>query len=562
MMRFLNLKLRSLSSYYLHALTTCNVIPNWSITSRKINTTCHLPANVESRATLVYKSPHRKLVLGAKTFSLLSSSIVILLQPFLFSHISDVKIFSVALFGGLVFSLSTPALLHILTRSHVTELYYSQDSKVFTAYLKGILLNTKKLEFTAEDVKYAESMFTMASITAKVPLQHISYAFTCKQVVRPPVLALQLVSQLFTRFEHGSPCYLPNLKKRAPGHTVRPFISSKRVVVKAGDGGNGCIAFRRIFCNPHAGPSGGDGGNGAHVIFRADESTSDLSNVPTVIKGQNGASGSMNDCHGENADHVYVKVPLGTQIFSACENLDSVSKDNRSSVLMKTLQSPGDIFLAARGGAGGKGNAFMTYATLAVDSMKLPSSKNTPLRIAERGGQGETKEFILRMRKLADLGFVGCPNAGKSTLLKCLTRARPKIAPYPFTTLQPHIGMLNVPENYQLYSSSDSTDNDYSPDSSNEIHSIAIADLPGIIDGAADYNRVDFNLKCNNLENNAYILETLSHTLHKVACSLGVISDTPESRDRVMLVSAKRGDNIPQLVCKLLKYVQKSDKKL
>ncbi|CAH8647997.1 unnamed protein product [Heterobilharzia americana] len=299
----------------------------------------------------------------------------------------------------------------------------------------------------------------------------------------------QLVSQLFTRFEHGSPCYLPNLKKRAPGHTVRPFISSKRVVVKAGDGGNGCIAFRRIFCNPHAGPSGGDGGNGAHVIFRADESTSDLSNVPTVIKGQNGASGSMNDCHGENADHVYVKVPLGTQIFSACENLDSVSKDNRSSVLMKTLQSPGDIFLAARGGAGGKGNAFMTYATLAVDSMKLPSSKNTPLRIAERGGQGETKEFILRMRKLADLGFVGCPNAGKSTLLKCLTRARPKIAPYPFTTLQPHIGMLNVPENYQLYSSSDSTDNDYSPDSSNEIHSIAIADLPGIIDGAADYNR-------------------------------------------------------------------------
>ncbi|CAH8869243.1 unnamed protein product [Trichobilharzia szidati] len=453
----------------------------------------------------------------------------------------------------------------------------------------------------------------------------------------PIFFRFQLVPQLFIRLEHSN---LPNFKKRAPGHTLRPFICSKRVVVKAGDGGNGCIAFRRIFCNPHGGPSGGDGGNGAHIIFKADKNISDLSRIPTMIKGNNGINGLVDNCHGANADHVYVKVPLGTKVFSVNKTLvnseDNVPKENKSIVLVKTLQSENEIFLAARGGAGGKGNAFMTCTTTAVDSMKVPSNRNTPLRIAERGGVGESSEFILRMSKLADLGFVGCPNAGKSTLLKCLTRARPKIAPYPFTTLKPNVGILNLlPESHeQPYSSTGLPSSSSSANGGDKIHSIAIADLPGIIDGAADYNKglgaeflsliadcsvLAYVIDCGTLwcnygvdklndfedeltnqlsmlhyeittydanlgdQNRCIVLgskldlillsnktgdnysdtdlvETLHCILHKTACKVGIISDTPESKDRVMLVSAKRGDNIQQLMHRLLKYVKNSDR--
>lgn len=159
------------------------------MTWRKINSEGDRSIVGTNNQYLIYESPHRRLVLGAKTFSVLSSSVVLFLQPILFFQIPDPKVFCVALFSGLLFSLSTPLLLHLLTSSHVTELYYDKENKKFTACLKGILLNTKKLEFTAEDVKYIEPTITMASIMAKgVPLfiseDHFKDIEVYKQLVR------------------------------------------------------------------------------------------------------------------------------------------------------------------------------------------------------------------------------------------------------------------------------------------------------------------------------------------------------------------------------------------
>ncbi|CAH8561446.1 unnamed protein product [Schistosoma turkestanicum] len=163
--------------------------PHFLIKCREINAKSDFHLAETTKQSLVYESPHRRLVLGAKTFSMVSSSLVLLSQPFLFFQIPDPKVFCVALFGGMLFSLSTPLLLHFLTSSHVTELYYDKKNNKFTAFLKGIFLNTKKLEFTAEDVKYIEPTFTMASIMAKgVPLfvseDHFKDIEVYKQLVR------------------------------------------------------------------------------------------------------------------------------------------------------------------------------------------------------------------------------------------------------------------------------------------------------------------------------------------------------------------------------------------
>ncbi|OON20582.1 Obg family GTPase CgtA, partial [Opisthorchis viverrini] len=229
------------------------------------------------------------------------------------------------------------------------------------------------------------------------------------------------------------------LKKRAPGHNPRAFVNLRRIVVEAGNGGDGCIAFERLFCNPNGGPSGGDGGNGGHIILQG----------KFVFESH---------------------VPLGTQVYQLSESKnDTEDYPDRQPTLINFLSTDTAVCIVARGGAGGKGNAFLTSSASETDT-RLSSNRNPPLRVAERGARGDHRRLLLRMSELAQLGLVGAPNAGKSSLLRRLTRARPKVAPYPFTTLEPQMGVLT-----------NHTVQDNQP-------RFTIADLPGLIRGAAEYD--------------------------------------------------------------------------
>ena len=220
------------------------------------------------------------------------------------------------------------------------------------------------------------------------------------------------------------------------------FLDEAKIYLKAGNGGDGACSFRREKFIEFGGPNGGNGGKGADIIFEA------VANLNTLIdfryqqhfKAPRGENGGSRSCTGASADDMIIKVPVGTQIVAD----DGVS-------VLADLTEEGQTFVAARGGMGGRGN----------ESYK--SSTNQAPRQADKGELGEELWVWLRLKIIADVGLLGLPNAGKSTFLSVVSRARPKIADYPFTTLYPHLGVAKVDE-----------------------HEVLIADIPGLIEGASD----------------------------------------------------------------------------
>ncbi len=221
------------------------------------------------------------------------------------------------------------------------------------------------------------------------------------------------------------------------------FVDRAEIYVEGGRGGNGCVAFRREKHVPHGGPSGGDGGDGGSVIFRAREGVNSLVEFAhrRHWKAERGRHGEGSQRHGKSGRDMVVQVPPGTMIIDA-----------DSGLIIKDLVADGDQVVVARGGRGGRGNAHFKSAT------------NQAPREATAGTMGEARRLILELKVIADVGLVGKPNAGKSTLLSRLSRARPEIADYPFTTKFPNLGRVDL-------------DMD---------RSFVMADIPGLIEGAAE----------------------------------------------------------------------------
>jgi GTPase len=243
------------------------------------------------------------------------------------------------------------------------------------------------------------------------------------------------------------------------------FVDRVKVFVQAGKGGRGCVSFRREKFVPKGGPDGGDGGRGGNVILRADRHVDNLANLfyEPIIKAKNGGHGMGKKMAGRAGGGKIVKVPIGTVVWPAEEkrptpNLERPTSDSeqlaisnrQSAVPIVDLVRDGQEFVLCLGGAGGKGN------------VHFKSSRNRAPRQYTDGEEGEQGHFLFELRTIADAGLVGYPNAGKSTLLRKISAARPRVAAYPFTTLHPIVGVMELPGYRRA----------------------TIADIPGLIEGA------------------------------------------------------------------------------
>src|SRR6185503_13914122 len=221
------------------------------------------------------------------------------------------------------------------------------------------------------------------------------------------------------------------------------FIDEATIHVKAGDGGNGCVAFRREAHVPRGGPSGGDGGDGGSVVVVADPQLTTLLDYKyrRHYKAERGQDGRNKDQYGKGGEELVLRVPVGTVVHDA----DSGER-------LFDLDTPDARYVAARGGKGGQGNIHFATAW------------NRAPRVATPGTPGDERSLRLELKLLADVGLLGFPNVGKSTFIARVSRARPKIADYPFTTLVPNLGVVDLGDERHL----------------------VVADIPGLIEGAAE----------------------------------------------------------------------------
>jgi GTP-binding protein len=221
------------------------------------------------------------------------------------------------------------------------------------------------------------------------------------------------------------------------------FIDEVKIFAKAGDGGRGCLSFRREKFIPLGGPDGGDGGRGGDVLFEVDMALSTLLDLryKKHLKAKNGMPGMGKDMHGKSGEDLIIKVPPGTLVYD----------DETGERLADLTEADQGLFLL-KGGMGGRGNA------------RFLTSTNRAPRHTQPGMPGEERTLRLQLKLLADVGLVGLPNAGKSTLISCVSAARPKIADYPFTTLVPNLGVVKH----------------------GDFRSFVMADIPGLIEGASD----------------------------------------------------------------------------
>lgn len=219
------------------------------------------------------------------------------------------------------------------------------------------------------------------------------------------------------------------------------FVDQVRVILIAGKGGDGCVSFRREYRVPKGGPDGGRGGDGGNIYLVSDPNLNSLSyfRYHPINKAKKGAPGQGSNKQGKRGRDLYLKVPVGTMV-----------RDAATGQVLHDFLKPGEVYLAARGGRGGRGNA-----SFATPTHQVP-------REFEKGRPGEEKELILELKLIADVGLVGFPNTGKSTLISKISAARPEIADYPFTTLTPNLGVVDLDEE----------------------RSFVVADIPGLIEGA------------------------------------------------------------------------------
>ncbi|MEE8299148.1 MAG: GTPase ObgE [Thermodesulfobacteriota bacterium] len=219
------------------------------------------------------------------------------------------------------------------------------------------------------------------------------------------------------------------------------FIDEAKIYIKAGDGGRGCVSFRREKYVPRGGPNGGDGGHGGDVVMVARRNMSSLLDhrYQQHYRAKRGEHGRGKDQHGKNSEHLLIPVPMGT-----------IVKDFETEEFLGDLTENNQELIVAKAGRGGKGNA------------RFVSSTNQAPKIAEPGGEGEERTLKLELKLLADVGLLGFPNAGKSTLISTISAARPKIADYPFTTLVPNLGVVSYGDGATF----------------------VLADIPGLIEGA------------------------------------------------------------------------------